>query len=149
MMQFRFNPASVSRVLALTTLIAASLTLTACETDHSAPRTADFTRLTGELESYEQATLDQTWQACKTAMDRLAFVVTQEDRTDLEGRMLARTQGGREVRIRVSKETTVISKVRIRVDTLGDEPLSRVILQQIEAALPGNATKATPPLPKP
>lgn len=100
---------------------------------------ADFTRLTGELEAYEQASLEQTWQACKTAMDRLAFIVTQEDLTDLEGRMIAKTQGGREVRIRLSKETTVITKVRIRVDTLGDEPLSRVVLAQIEAALPKSA----------
>ncbi len=131
----RHRPAA----LLLTLALLAALVMPGCEADHSAARMADFTRLTGELEAYEQASLDQTWQACKTAMDRLAFIVTQEDLTDLEGRMIAKTQGGREVRIRLSKETTVITKVRIRVDTLGDEPLSRVVLAQIEAALPKSA----------
>lgn len=118
--------------------------LPACEADHSAPRTADFTRLTGELESYERANLDDTWNATLAAMDKLAFVVVQRDRSDVEALVMAKTQGGREVRIRISRETTIISRVRIRVDTLGDESLSRVILQQIQSELARSATAETP-----
>ncbi len=129
--------------LLLSTLIA-PLGLIACQSDRPLPRNANFISLTRELESFEAATLDQTWQATLTAMDRLGFIVTQKDRTDLEARLLARTQGGRDVRIRVSRETTVISSVRIRVDLLGDETLSRVILQQIQATLPGLNTLAAP-----
>ena len=132
------------RAAFLLSALIAPLGLIACQSDHPLPRTANFISLTRELESFEAATLDQVWQASLTAMDRLGFIVTQKDRTDLDARLLAHTQGGRDVRIRISRETTVISSVRIRIDLLGDETLSRVILQQIQATLPGLNTLAAP-----
>ena len=141
------TPSHRSRTLAavlLTATLIAPLGLTACQSDHPLPRTANFIQFTRELEAFEAATLDETWQATLTAMDRLGFIVSQKDRTDLDAMVLAHTQGGRDVRIRLSKETTVISSVRIRVDLLGDETLSRVVLQQIEATLPGLNTLSQP-----
>lgn len=132
------------RALALTATLIVPLGLIACQSDHPLPRTANFSQVTRELESFEAASLDETWQATLAAMERLGFVVSQKDRTDLDAMVLAHTQGGRDVRIRLSKETTVISSVRIRVDLLGDETLSRVVLQQIEATLPGLQPSSAP-----
>jgi len=144
MMHTRSPRLHTLRTLRLAAALIAPLGLTACQSEHPLPRTANFISLTRELESFEAATLDETWQATLTAMDRLGFIVTQKDRTDLDARLLARTQGGRDVRIRISRETTVISSVRIRVDLLGDETLSRVVLQQIQATLPGLNRLAAP-----
>ncbi len=110
--------------------------LSACETSRPAVPSADYSQVVGELEAIEQATLDQSWDASLTAMERLGFVVSQRDRSDVEARILAHTQGGREVRIRLSKDTTMLSRIRIRVGTFGDEALSRLILDRIETHLP-------------
>lgn len=145
MMNTRLAPPASLRALLLGSMLMAPLALSACQNDHPLPRSASYSQLTCELEAFEAASFDATWQAALAAMDRLGFVVTQQDRTDLEARLLAHTQGGRDVRIRILKDTTVISAVRIRVDLLGDETLSRVILQQIEANLPTKPVSTTSP----
>lgn len=130
--------------LALTSLPAA---LSACATSRPAEPAANYTQVVGELEAIEQATLDQSWDASLTAMERLGFVVSQRDRSDVEARILAHTQGGREVRIRISKDTTMLSRIRIRVGTFGDESLSRLILERIETHLPVETAEVTPARP--
>jgi len=135
------RPATWALAIAMLPLL---LPLSACQTTRPAQPSASYTQVVGELEAIEHATLDQTWDASLIAMERLGFVVTQRDRTDVEARILAHTQGGREVRIRLSKDTTILSRLRIRVGTFGDESLSRLILERIETHLPVKTAGATP-----
>ncbi len=141
----RWSRASiVAAALAATPLFAP---LSACQTSRPAQPSANYSQVVGELEAIEQATLDQTWDASLTAMERLGFVVSQRDRNDVEARILAHTQGGREVRVRLSKDTTILSRIRIRVGTFGDEALSRLILERIETHLPVKTAGVTPARP--
>lgn len=143
------HPHRPSRAFLVVAAAAAALLapLSACQTSRPAQPSANYSQVVGELEAIEQATLDQAWDASLTAMERLGFVVSQRDRNDVEARILAHTQGGREVRLRLSKDTTILSRIRIRVGTFGDEALSRLILERIETHLPVQTARVGPTQP--
>jgi hypothetical protein len=75
--------------------------------------------------------MDDAWNATCVALDRLGFIITKRNQGPNKSEVVARTQGNRKVEIRLTNETEPLLHTRIRVDTIGDESLSRLVMAQI------------------
>ena len=85
----------------------------------------------GQLVSHEGATFEKCLEAVLIAMDKLGYKVEKTEKGTLQEKVIARTPDDKKVKITVKwkeKEHTVII---VRVGTLGDEELSRKILDTI------------------
>ena len=90
----------------------------------------------GDLESVEEAALDEAWSATVTAVeDDLDFRVYEKRKDGVSGELTARTATDEKVRIRLKPESATLTQISIRVDYFGDEAMSRAILERIQANL--------------
>jgi hypothetical protein len=89
----------------------------------------------GELKATESAPLDRMWNATLAAMKDLEFPVTSQRKDALEAELTARNASDKKVAIKLKKVSEAATEVHIRVGTLGDEALSRVIMEKIKARL--------------
>ena len=96
----------------------------------------------GELVSARQADLETAWAATLDALDELRFdlqVVRHPDEPERQGRsayVAAGDRGGPRIRIKLERASEAVTRIKIRVDILGDQALSRLILSRIDARLP-------------
>jgi hypothetical protein len=111
--------------------------------------TAGYVYLKGNVPDDFNADFNSTWAATKTALADLRLPVTHEDRTDKRGTLVSKSGTGDTITLvlesRVSKVPAdgPITRVNIRVGTLGDEKLSDRILEQVALRL-----YPAPPLPQ-
>lgn len=89
----------------------------------------------GELRSTLEASLDNTWAATKDAMTDLEFNITETEKDAVEAELIARGARDKKIRIILERQTPKLTRIGIRVDTFGDEQLSRLILDKIKARL--------------
>ncbi len=85
----------------------------------------------GELRAMEPVSFDRAWSASKGALDSMDFVITEEDRDAVKGKLLALGVDNKKVRISLKRESAKVTRVNIRVGTFGDETVSRFILEKI------------------
>lgn len=85
----------------------------------------------GELTAVEDADLDRVWDAAQGAMDDLDFVIESRLTTAGSAKLVARGAGSRRVTVVVRRRVGNLTEISVRVGYLGDEPLSRLILQKI------------------
>jgi type IV secretory pathway TrbL component len=87
----------------------------------------------GELKSTENVSLDRASRAALKAMADLGYGVgeKQQDRTSLT--LTAYGAGDKKIHVALEETSANITEIRIRVNTFGDEALSRQILEKIRA----------------
>ncbi len=61
--------------------------------------------------------------------------IKSKEATAIDGKLVGRTALEKKVEITVQRETETTSKISIRIDTFGDESLSRQILEKIKSKL--------------
>jgi hypothetical protein len=86
----------------------------------------------GELKSLEDVTVAQAWVAAKQAMSDLEFSVTSEEKDAFNGQLIARGASDKKITVNLARKSDVVTEVRIRVGTFGDEAMSRKILETIK-----------------
>lgn len=89
----------------------------------------------GELRSVEEASLDRTWEAVQKAMEDLEFIVTRRQKDALTAHLIARGANDKKIAINLKKISEGLTKVMIRIGTLGDKSLSLQILEKIKHSL--------------
>jgi len=89
----------------------------------------------GELKVNRDASLNRTWNASQAALKDLKFTTTTQKKDALSGWLVAKTASDKKVEINLKKVTDATTEIRIRVGTIGDEDLSKLILQKIDQHL--------------
>lgn len=108
--------------------------------------------INGQLVSARQATLEETWAAAQGALAELEFDVrVRRDPSDPESQgrsayIMAQDRGGPAVKIKLERASEAVTRIRIRINTFGDQALARLVLSRIDARLP-TSTSPPPPVP--
>jgi len=92
-------------------------------------------KVTGTHYAHMSATPDRVVEAAEAALQELEFKLVSATGTKLDGRVKARTAQGKDILITVEKEGEDVSKVSVKVGTLGDETISHAILEKTEEKL--------------
>ena len=86
----------------------------------------------GELKSTEEVSLNRAWKATQKAMNDLELAITSREKDAFNGQLIARGAGDRKIKVKLKRQSDTLTEIRIRVGILGDEPLSRHILEKIK-----------------
>ncbi len=89
----------------------------------------------GELKATEGHSIDETWAATVAAIDELQFLVINKLKDAVSAELKAQTADNKTVNIELKRIADNLTEIKIRVDTFGDEALSRYILNKIQANL--------------
>lgn len=89
----------------------------------------------GELKSTEGHSIDETWAATVTAVDELNYIVINKVKDATSAEIKAQTADNKTVLIVLKRIADNLTEIKIRVDTFGDEALSRYILNKIQSNL--------------
>ena len=89
----------------------------------------------GELQSAVDQNFNKTVEATRAALKDLEFAKISEKKDAIDAEFIYRTALDKKVNVKLSKVTEKSTKVRIRIDLLGDESLSIIILEKIKANL--------------
>lgn len=85
----------------------------------------------GQLISHEGAPFEKCLSAVMKSMDELGYAVEKTEKSTAQEKVIARTQAGQKVKITVKWKSKDHTELIVRVGTLGDEGLSRIILNSI------------------
>jgi hypothetical protein len=96
---------------------------------------AGIAYVNGDLEAKLDATPQRVIQASEAALKDMEVPIVSKDASAIDGKLIGRTALKKKVEITVQRETETTSKISIRIDTFGDESLSRQILEKIQAKL--------------
>lgn len=140
----------------LAALVATTLSLQACSSparsasaNHDAARAASrpapatYGTVSRELASAEQANIDRVVAAARDALRDLELRDVNATKDGLLATVSARTIRDERVTVSLSRMTTGVTDVRIKVGFWGDEPRSRSILAEIRKNLALTPTPET------
>ncbi len=96
---------------------------------------ASVAYVNGDLEATIDGTPQKLVQASEAALKELDIHVVSSDASGVDGRVVGRTALQKKADITIKRETDRTCRLAIRVDTFGDEALSRRILDKIRAQL--------------
>jgi hypothetical protein len=88
--------------------------------------------INGELKAARMAPLDQTWQAALAAMRELQVPVKIERHSQYHAYLMARAEGGPEIKIHLKAKGPLITKIEVRIGIMGDQAVSQLVLARIE-----------------
>lgn len=91
--------------------------------------------MNGELKAAEEVSMESGWRGAMRAMDDLEFKIAKSQKDALAGIIIATRADGTRITIKVKKQSEQITEFRVRVGTLGDESLSRLIYERIKKRL--------------
>jgi len=89
--------------------------------------------ISGELKSTEGYPFPTVWAATVKAIEQLDFIVVNKVSDAISGEIDSVTADNKKVKITVKRVGDNITEIKIRVDTFGDETLSRYILSKIQS----------------
>lgn len=89
----------------------------------------------GELDATVSARFDDVVAAANRAVADLQFAKVSEKKSAIDAEIVARTGQDKRIVIRLDRTSDTLSRVRIRIGLVGDEALSRLILDKINAQL--------------
>jgi hypothetical protein len=89
----------------------------------------------GDLEGRLEAPPERVVEASQSTLEGMDIHIVSTASSGVDGRVVGRTALDKKVDIRVNRDGSAASKISIRVDTFGDEALSRSIFEAIEAKL--------------
>jgi hypothetical protein len=91
--------------------------------------------VSGDLEDRVEATPERVVQAAERSLKKRDVTVVSSDATGIDGKVIARTALDKKIEITVKRDGETASRIAIRVDTFGDEDLSRQVLAGIREEL--------------
>ena len=91
--------------------------------------------ITGELKAARVVSIEMAERAVFEAMDELYVPITTHKKKPHEVHIVARAEGGHELRITLKFISPVSTKFEIRVGLLGDQATSRLVLARIDSKL--------------
>ena len=91
-----------------------------------------YAYVTGELKATEAVSLENAYHAAQQAMSDLEFTVTNKQKDAFYAEVNARRASGKKIVIKLDKESSSLTRIRIRVGTFGDESTSHQILERIK-----------------
>ena len=74
-------------------------------------------------------------QACREALASFQLPIEYDEGSEKEGTITAREMGGRLLELRIRPVSPVVTSLRIKVGNFGDQPLSRLLLEDITGRL--------------
>jgi hypothetical protein len=89
----------------------------------------------GELNTSLSSSLDAVDRAANRAAEQLRFAKINESADALARVITLRTAEDKKIEVRLTRTTDTLTQVRIRVGVFGDEAISRVLLDKINANL--------------
>lgn len=89
----------------------------------------------GELKAELNGTPPEVIQATKRAFQDLIWTKVAARASATDGQAEAKSATGKEIRVTVNQKTPRVSAIGIRVGLMGDEDLSRTLLDKIRAYL--------------
>lgn len=89
----------------------------------------------GELDATLSSRFDDVDSAANRAIQQLGFAKVNESKSAIDAEITARTGQDKKITIRLDRTGDTITRVRIRIGLVGDEVLSRTILEKIKANL--------------
>ena len=89
----------------------------------------------GELRSSEAVNYDNAWNASLAGLKDLNYVVVDQTKGGLKGRIIARAPGDKKVTVDLEKESGTVTRIGIRIGTVGNEAQSRIVLDAIKKHL--------------
>jgi hypothetical protein len=89
----------------------------------------------GQLEANVNGTYENTIAATNKALQQLSIAKVNEKQDALITVITARNAADKKIEIRLERLARELTKVRIRVGLMGDEPLSIAILDKVKANL--------------
>jgi hypothetical protein len=102
----------------------------------SAFQTGTTAFIRGELEYADAVPMDVMHGAALDALRELRFRVVSERLGRTEAGIVAAEVGGRSIRVVLEAKSVLVTKVNIRVGVFGDQAVSRIIQQAIQAKIP-------------
>lgn len=92
---------------------------------------------TGTHYAYLSANPERVVNAAKKACEDMELHAIAASSTEMDGRIEARTAQGKKVSILVTKQAEDVSTVAVKVGTVGDEAISRAIIDKTEDRIDG------------
>jgi hypothetical protein len=89
----------------------------------------------GELEGRLDGSPQQVVRASERALKDMDIQIISADATGIDGKVVGRTALDKKIEISVKRDGDESSKIAIRVDTFGDESLSRQIYDKIKTKM--------------
>ena len=86
----------------------------------------------GDLETAQRVPLGAAFAAAHRALDRLALPIEKETLYPEVAFLTATLGDGRRIKIVLERESPVLTKFTLRVGAFGDQPISRVVMTQIQ-----------------
>ena len=89
----------------------------------------------GELSTDLTHNLDAVFEASQRALAQLEIAKIDDKKTRVDAQIIARTASDKKIVINLERDTDTLTKIHIKVGVVGDETLSRLILDKIVAQL--------------
>ena len=126
-----------TRELCLVSLLVCSMTvLLGCSAESEktgktgAPGKVEYSW--GALNATESAGIEKVYDASLKAVEELKLPIIQKDVDSMSGKIIVRDVADKKIIITLSAATGGMTKISIRVGTLGDEGKSKLIYEQIK-----------------
>lgn len=104
----------------------------------------------GELEVAYRVPFHRVWEATQSAMREMQFEIEDARiRTETKALLFAEELSGRSTTVSVVSLTPMVTQVRIRVGFIGDQSLSRLIMDRIESRMADLERELGPANPEP
>ncbi|GMV26373.1 MAG: hypothetical protein AMXMBFR58_24040 [Phycisphaerae bacterium] len=89
----------------------------------------------GELRYARRVSLDVAAAAYEAALDRLGFPIRQRSSKPGYIYLSADQENGEEIQVRLTRNSNVVTSIRIRIGLLGDQAIARLIMEEAETIL--------------
>jgi hypothetical protein len=125
-----------TQVLVGILLICAGAVLQGCSTNKvgaEAAGTASYAWVS--LESIEPVSIEKVYVATLKAVDELKLPVIQKGVDSMSGKIIARDVEDKKIVVTLNATTDGMTKLSIRVGTIGDEAKSKLLYEQIKKNL--------------
>jgi len=86
----------------------------------------------GEMKTVEEISLNKAWNATQKAMKDLEFTITSKEKDAFNSQLIAKGAANKIIKIKLNRQSNMLTEIRIRVGTFGDESLSLQILEIIK-----------------
>ena len=110
-------------------LACAAMAFQGCSSDAETPKPAYSW---GSFDAVESAGINKVYDASLKAAEELKLLVIQKDVDSMSGKITARDVADKKIIITLTATTDKMTKLSIRVGTLGDEGKSKLIYEQIK-----------------
>lgn len=106
----------------------------------------------GELRAARRTPIDRMTRSYKLALESLYFPIMTERIEDDRAYLVADQNGGDDIEVKLTRNSDMVTSVRIRIGVFGDQAIARLVMEEAEKylnALQGEAPAAQNARPAP